>query len=546
MEPENDEGSIEYKRQLINMKPERLNKFTTQMAYRLSEGSGECIYYIGINDDGTPFGLTIDQLNESIQNLEIMSKKLGSVMTIISKKQLITNPDLYFAEAMIRENNDNHFIDVKVVTLGNANAGKSSLLGVLTTGHLDDGRGLARSYILMHQHELETGRTSTITFHILGFDENGLPVNQKISHRTITWPEIYDRSSKIISFIDLAGHEKYLKTTIRGVSGSNPDYAAIIIEAGAGIQPMTKEHIQIALSYRIPFFFIITKIDICPQNVLDTTIRDIKKIARSIRRVAYKIGYTEQETKIDTIRDDVITCIKNFRSIDGNVPIIPYMLVSNKTGHNIDTIHQFLNLLPVRIPYNIDGPSRMSIIDSFNVSGIGLVVHGIMLSGKLAVNDKIHVGPDSFGNFKISKIKSIECKRRLQTEISTRVHACFALKNIDQSYIQPGMIISTTLPKVSRNFKATVWILRHPTHIKTNYEAVCHIGNVRQITKFMKIEEKESTTGETSLEDNYLRTGDKAVVYFQFKISPQYVEPGTEFVFREGLSKGKGIVLDML
>ena len=44
---------------------------------------------------------------------------------------------------------------------------------------------------------------------------------------------------KIIEFTDLAGHEKYLKTTIKGISGCLIDYVAIIINANTGIQLMT-------------------------------------------------------------------------------------------------------------------------------------------------------------------------------------------------------------------------------------------------------------------------------------------------------------------
>ena len=34
----------------------------------------------------------------------------------------------------------------------------------------------------------------------------------------MSWPDIVNESSKIITFTDLAGHEKYLKTTIHGIS----------------------------------------------------------------------------------------------------------------------------------------------------------------------------------------------------------------------------------------------------------------------------------------------------------------------------------------
>ena len=46
--------------------------------------------------------------------------------------------------------------DELIITVcGPVDAGKSSLIGVLTKGELDDGRGLARSRVLKHSHELE-------------------------------------------------------------------------------------------------------------------------------------------------------------------------------------------------------------------------------------------------------------------------------------------------------------------------------------------------------------------------------------------------------
>lgn len=57
--------------------------------------------------------------------------------------------------------------------LGNVDSGKSTLLGVLTQGELDNGRGRARLNLFRHLHEIQTGRTSSISFEILGFNSKG-------------------------------------------------------------------------------------------------------------------------------------------------------------------------------------------------------------------------------------------------------------------------------------------------------------------------------------------------------------------------------------
>lgn len=52
--------------------------------------------------------------------------------------------------------------------VGNVDAGKSTLLGVLTHGELDNGRGHARQRLFRHKHEMESGRTSSVGNDILG------------------------------------------------------------------------------------------------------------------------------------------------------------------------------------------------------------------------------------------------------------------------------------------------------------------------------------------------------------------------------------------
>lgn len=61
----------------------------------------------------------------------------------------------------------------RVAVVGNVDAGKSTLLGVLTHGELDNGRGFARQKLFRHKHEMESGRTSSVGNDILGFDQEG-------------------------------------------------------------------------------------------------------------------------------------------------------------------------------------------------------------------------------------------------------------------------------------------------------------------------------------------------------------------------------------
>lgn len=94
--------------------------------------------------------------------------------------------------------------------------------------------------IFRHNHERENGRTSCASQHIMGFDSELQPVHQPVSgnasakQTTRAWQAVVKQSDSIITFIDLAGHEKYLKTTIGGLTGCFPDFAMIICGANMG------------------------------------------------------------------------------------------------------------------------------------------------------------------------------------------------------------------------------------------------------------------------------------------------------------------------
>ena len=61
---------------------------------------------------------------------------------------------------------------------GAVDSGKSTLVAALTHGcegrpRLDDGQGAARMAVLRHKHEIESGRTSSISQQLLGYDHEG-------------------------------------------------------------------------------------------------------------------------------------------------------------------------------------------------------------------------------------------------------------------------------------------------------------------------------------------------------------------------------------
>ena len=430
------------------------------------------------------------------------------------------------AEYLIRKKAEiNDFKEVRVAVVGNVDAGKSTLLGVLTHCELDNGRGLARQKLFRHKHEIESGRTSSIGNDILGFDSKGNVVNKAAAHgNNLDWVGICEASSKVVTFIDLAGHEKYLKTTIFGMTGMFPDATMLIIGSNAGVVGMTKEHLGLALALNVPVYVVITKVDMCPPNVLANTIKLLQRVLKSpgCRKIPVMVQSAE----------DVILAATNFAT----ERLCPVFQVSNVSGLNLDLLKMFMNLLTPRSANFDDEPAEFQIDDHYHVTGVGTVVSGLTLKGIIRVNDVLCLGPDSLGHFINVAVKSIHRKRMPVKEVHSGQTASFALKKVKRTDIRKGMVMvaPSLQPVASWEFEGEILVLHHPTTISPRYQAMVHCGSVRQTASIL------------SMSRDYLRTGDKARVHFRFMKNPEYLRPGQKMVFREGRTKAIGTITKVL
>jgi GTPase len=221
--------------------------------------------------------------------------------------------------------------------LGNVDAGKSTLVGILSSapGTVDDGRGKVRATVFNYVHEKNNGRTSSVAHEIMGFKADGsqyVTCQTHTSKKNKIWPEIVENSAKVIHISDLCGHEKYLKTTMHGLTSSYPDYCILVIGANMGISKMTKEHIGIANALKIPVFVVFTKVDLAPAEVLKGNLEKITKILKVHCNKIPKIVRNEKE--VDEVCDTV-----------AQGKISPIFLTSNLTGEGMDVIRKFLGKL---------------------------------------------------------------------------------------------------------------------------------------------------------------------------------------------------------
>ncbi|EPQ57551.1 P-loop containing nucleoside triphosphate hydrolase protein [Gloeophyllum trabeum ATCC 11539] len=430
--------------------------------------------------------------------------------------------------------------EVRVAVVGNVDSGKSTTLGVLTRGGLDDGRGRARVGLFRHKHEIETGRTSSVGMEILGFSPDGLPILPKtansmdldtIRREKMGWEEISVQAAKIVSFIDLAGHEKYLKTTLYGLTSGAPACVMLMVGANAGLIGMSKEHLAISLALSVPVVVCITKVDMTPPNILAETIKQVVKVLKSPGCRKTPVFVKSKEMAIE------------LSQVFANERLCPIFQLSNVTGEGLDFVRLFLNLLPSdehdTTKFMNDQPLEYSVTDVWSVPYVGTVVNGILNGGTVKTGEQVLLGPDSNGNYQSTVIKSMQRKRAPVTTAEAGQCVSFALKRIRRQAVRKGMVIvhkTETPPRAIRRFEGQVLILYHNTTLQKNYQAMLHCGAIRQTVRITDMDHPQGI----------LRTGDRATVKFEFISHPEFVKEGMKLLFREGKTKGLGVITRLL
>lgn len=215
----------------------------------------------------------------------------------------------------------------------------------------------------------------------------------------------------------------------------------------------------------------------------------------------------------------------------------------------------------------------MFTIDStFLVPGVGLVLSGNVRQGKIRVNDQLLLGPSKTGEYTKAIVRGIHANRVSRDVVTAGRSASLAIRSlkpkkkpISRDSIRKGMVMLNEKidPEIRMTwkFQAEILILHHQTTCGKGYTPVIHAGVVRQSAKILSITKigkvKVPRGGKNSpvksnrkipAEDDKenkdtLRTGDRALVDFEFCYYPEFLSVGTQMLFREGRAKGIGKII---
>uniref|UniRef100_M4B6E6 Elongation factor Tu, chloroplastic n=1 Tax=Hyaloperonospora arabidopsidis (strain Emoy2) TaxID=559515 RepID=M4B6E6_HYAAE len=546
-----EEGNVEYKQQLLELTPDRLRQLTTQMNWRLNEGGGAAFYELGVRDDGVVLGLSETALLHSLKALARMCHVVRAKMSL-SRFRDGQEAGLMAVRIQITRVLE-HNATKRLRVIGDFESGKSTLVGVLLSGCLDDGAGLARMQVCRHRHELENGCTSSVSEHTIAvaadgtfrcmdkFDTCDFGDNDKEEVES----QAARRQDRLITLSDLAGHKKYLKSTASGLASHFSDYAMLVIDAVRGVRDMTREHVKIAAALNVAIFVVITKTDQVVGERIQQVLVEVVQLLKAICPSQRVVVAPRSTSSLSDVRTDLLKL--------ASASIVPVFQVSNMIGSGLDVLQAYLSVLEPKHVWSAKTPAEFQVSQAYDIEDLGTVVTGLVRAGTFCVGERMLLGPDTDGQFCDVAVGSIEVRHKAAQSLSAgdtgAVLICFLSTAQPAHCIRKGTILvhPSVRPLATRQFDAEVHFLPDARTFRENFQAVIHTGHVRQMAKVIRLGISKSAVRDVSMTPPpSVPVPVSTICRFEFMYWPEYIHPDLPLVLREGSAQAVGRVVRAL
>jgi GTPase len=482
-----DDGSVEYKLKLVGVSDNRLQHLITQMKFRVAEGNGECLYELGVANCGLAVGLPKVEFDETLQTIRRMAASLKFEVTILHERITSKEPLMRCAEVLVRKGVSPTVSEVRMAMCGAIDAGKSTLIGVLTEGCLDDGHGAARQSVFTHKHELQSGHTSAISAKFLGFDAKGRMVDLDAD----------EKANKIVALYDMAGSERYLSSTVSGFSAWEPDVGCVVVSATAGVQKMTREQTALCGAFKIPWMVVVTKVDLANGARLSQTLQEVDAFVRSHPGLEPCIL---DEDEVPTWEEGIVSVV----------------LTSCVSGQGLDIVYALMRTAPPHHDWSKQRelPTHVTLAQCRTVNDVGLVFLGLVSQGTLRVHDTLHFGPTVEGKYQTVKVRSLHVKGFHVRDASAGSEVSIALEG-EVTDFRHGAVLTAAHSQASWRFTAELFVLR-PASFRVSSQPIIHCKGIRQCAAVTSVQKHEGAdeSGPVTAE-------------FTFMYRPECMQPGS-------------------
>ncbi len=204
------------------------------------------------------------------------------------------------------------------------------------------------------------------------------------------------------SFVDVPGHEAFIKNMVAGATGINA--ALLVVAADEGVMPQTREHVVVLEALGIE------------RAVVAITKADLVDVEWS-----------------EFVAETTVEMFAGTR-LEGSETVI----VSARTGEGIDQLRAALARVAMDASsVHTDRPTRLPVDRSFPVVGVGTVATGTLWAGTIARGATLSVLPDGG----LVRVRSIEVHGSPVERARSGQRTALALTGTGAQAVRRGMVL---------------------------------------------------------------------------------------------------------
>ncbi len=308
-----------------------------------------------------------------------------------------------------------------------------------------------------------------------------------------------------IGFIDVPGHERFVKNMLAGIGGIR--LLLLVIAADESVMPQTIEHLHICNLLGIPRgIIVITRTDLADAELVELVAEEARETCKGTFLEASPVVCVDSISGkgIEELKTEIARQLKNLEQED----------------YSLDRKRRQVTRLPI---------DRV-----FTMKGFGTVVTGTLLSGNLRHDSQVSAYPPSLAD-ETFKIRSIEIFNKKEETAVTGQRTAINLAGASRDQLSRGMILSVPgKMEAAINIDAEVYIHpESPSPLLPRMPVRLHHGSGENIARVYLLDQKSILPGEKGLVQLRMNS---AILGF----------PGDRFILRRyspATTIGGGIIL---
>ncbi|HEV7843378.1 MAG TPA: selenocysteine-specific translation elongation factor, partial [Pyrinomonadaceae bacterium] len=308
-----------------------------------------------------------------------------------------------------------------------------------------------RSVIVGTAGHIDHGKTALVRA-LTGVDADRLPEEKR---RGITidlgFAEL-DLIDVRASFVDVPGHERFVKNMLAGAHGI--DLVALVIAADEGVMPQTREHFDICRLLDVKSgLVVITKADAVDEELLQL------------------------------VEIEAIELVKN--SFLENAPIL---IVSSRTGAGIEELKSGLRAAALNVPVrSSEWSARLPVDRAFTMRGFGAVVTGTLVAGEIAEGDELELLPVG----KQVRVRGIQVHGKTVARAEAGQRTAINLGGVETGEIERGMVLAPVgRQRPTQIINARLKVLESaPRALRTRSRVRVHLGTAEVLARVRVLDE---------------------------------------------------------